>query len=51
MSSQMLATSKVFYTKVLATNEVGDVKGVDRSKHMKLKTKKSESQKLANSQK
>ena len=45
----MLADNKMLNTNVLAANKVGNVGTYDRSKHMKPKTGKSKSQKLAKS--
>ena len=46
MSSQMLVIKKIFVTKVLAANKFGGVESGNKSKSIKLKTRKSESQKL-----
>ena len=51
MSLQMLATNKLLGARVLTANEVGDVEGSNRSKYMKSKTGRLESQKSAKSQK
>ena len=45
----MLPANEMLGTRVLSANEVGDVKGGDGSKRVKLKTRRLESQKLAKS--
>ena len=49
--SWMLTANKVPSTKMLAANGTGNVKGGEGSKHVKLKTRRSENQKLAKFQK
>ena len=41
MSSQVLATNKLLGARMLVANDIGDVEGGDRSKHVKSKTRKS----------
>ena len=47
----MFATNEMLGTSMLATNEVGNIKGSSESKFVKSKARKSESKKLSKSQK
>ena len=51
MSSLVFAANKVQVASVLVANEISDVKDGGRSKPIKLKTRRSESQKLSKSKK
>ena len=51
MSSQLFATNKILSARLLAANEVDDVKGDSGSKPVKPKTGQSESRKLSKSKK